>query len=237
MTALDIVNNFSHPVILADDRNADKSWARHKANGSAGGVDLAYPLNSPVEAPAAGVWYFFPNQGTAGNVGHILIGGGWSVIFEHLMPTDHLPNGTFVKVDQVVAHSGNSGGVQPHLHVHLLDPQGQRVNIFHHFTKTSTASSGVVKILEKLMANSPTGKANFYDKSTNIRYQFELGATPGVTVIGTKDLAETTLMASSASAKGLDHSQVRAICSRNGVKPMSSALALHVKKVKNAIYE
>jgi hypothetical protein len=208
MTALDIVNNFSHPVILADDRNADKSWARHKANGSAGGVDLAYPLNSPVEAPAAGVWYFFPNQGTAGNVGHILIGGGWSVIFEHLMPTDH-----------------------------LLDPQGQRVNIFHHFTKTSTASSGVVKILEKLMANSPTGKANFYDKSTNIRYQFELGATPGVTVIGTKDLAETTLMASSASAKGLDHSQVRAICSRNGVKPMSSALALHVKKVKNAIYE
>jgi len=145
MTA--IVNNFTFPVILADDRNADVSWAHHLARGSAGGVDLAYPYGSPVLASASGVIKTLPNTGTGGNTVQLHLSDGRYIEYMHL--SKFLKStGDRVKAGDQIALSGASGNGQAnayaaHLHVHLYTPS-ERVNLFHLFTTTASVGDTTV---------------------------------------------------------------------------------------------
>jgi len=163
-----IVNNFTFPVILADDRNADVSWAHHRARGSLGGVDMAYPYGSVVLANAAGTIKNLPNTGSGGNTVQLHMDDGRYIEYMHL--SKFLKStGDTVKLGDKIANSGASGFKQAnyyaaHLHVHLYTPS-TRVNLFHYFkTVVAPAAPPVVDDTGDQMAvllRSTTGK-DFY---------------------------------------------------------------------------
>jgi hypothetical protein len=146
-----VVNNFTRPVILADQRDPDVSWQHHLERGSAGGVDLAYEMGTPILANADGwvEWIDKSRGGSGGNTARLhLSGDGASPIayIEYMHLDRGIAHGSVVKLDQksIVGWSGRSGmGEQyhydPHLHVHAVLHNGWRVNLFDYFTGHSTS--------------------------------------------------------------------------------------------------
>jgi len=145
---MEILNNFTYPVIKVDDRDPDVSWANHLKRGSAGGVDLAYPYGSPVYAPADGSYQYFDGngrigKGSGGNIGRLRLPNGSYIEFMHL--SSGRANGK-VKTGDFIGKSGASGfgnlwHYSPHLHVHIYIG-GVRRNLWHYFTGSATAGSG-----------------------------------------------------------------------------------------------
>lgn len=162
-----IYNLFTHPVVLADDRDPDVSWKHHEQRGSAGGVDLAYPLNTPFAAGGVGRWTFTKNQGNAGNVGRLTLPSGDVLVYMHLNSTI-VKSGTMVTDPKtLVARSGNTGGVGPHLHVHL-ERDGKRLNPFNYYIEETEEETMV------FFVRRGTGNWWLYD---GIKWT-ELTATP-----------------------------------------------------------
>jgi murein DD-endopeptidase MepM/ murein hydrolase activator NlpD len=100
------------------------------------GEDIACPIGTPVRAIADGTvvwadwgtnlpgddsdwgyrqrWYLYKSfPGIVTVIQH----AGWLSVYGHLSSNDAAPRGTRVREGQVVALSGNTGGVAPHLHV------------------------------------------------------------------------------------------------------------------------
>ena len=146
-----IVNNFTFPVILYDNRDADQSWTRHQETGL-GGVDLAYPYGSPVLATADGFMQYFDGngrvgRGSGGNIGRLRLADGSFIELLHLSKS--MKTGP-VKIGDVVALSGGSGYgnlwyYDPHLHVHVYI-KGVRRNLFDYFTTSATAGTNTKEI-------------------------------------------------------------------------------------------
>lgn len=112
------------------------------------GVDIGCPIGTPVHAMAAGkvVWADWgsnlPGDDSWGALGyfrrwafyksfpgiltvihHPQIGPHVYTAYAHLSNNDAAPYGTQVKEGQLIALSGNTGGVAPHLHIEkLVDP-------------------------------------------------------------------------------------------------------------------
>lgn len=100
------------------------------------GQDIACPIGTPVHAIADGVvvwadwgtnlpgddsdagyrqrWYLYK---TFPGIVTVIQHDGWLSVYGHLSNNDAAPRGTRVKERQLVALSGNTGGVAPHLHV------------------------------------------------------------------------------------------------------------------------
>lgn len=124
-------------VIQVDDRNPWTSWENHLARTQRqrGGVDIVAAVGTPVIAPTDGVWNHQPNNGGAGNSGEFAhdANPGWRDVFSHL--TSYVgKSGKWFRQGEVIAYSGNTGGVTQHLHRHLLTPKGVRVNPWDYFT-------------------------------------------------------------------------------------------------------
>jgi murein DD-endopeptidase MepM/ murein hydrolase activator NlpD len=140
-----IVNNFTHPIIEADNRDPDVSWQHHLDRGSLGGDDLAYPFGTTVQAPAAGRFTYIQGNGSGGNLGQIHMADGRMIELMHLSARI-AAEGSMVVIGQDVARSGASGfgdpnHYAPHLHVHLILVGGARVNLFHYFTSVTPATA------------------------------------------------------------------------------------------------
>ena len=172
----EITNNFTHPVILVDDRDPDTSWSNHLKRGSSGGVDLAYPYGSPVYAPADGTYQYFNGngrigKGSGGNIGRLRLANGDYIEFMHMAAGT---KDRAVKTGDLLGKSGASGFGKlwhygPHLHVHIYIG-GVRRNLFRYFTPAAvTASSTSTPIPElpilqkedtmKVYANADTPQA------------------------------------------------------------------------------
>jgi hypothetical protein len=132
-------------VILYDKRDPYVSWQNHlnRTGGHNGGVDLVAGIGTPVLAPTPGKWFHLPKNGTAGNSGVFKhdLNKGWSDVFSHLSRYVGAYGQHFNQGD-VIGYSGNTGGVAPHVHRHLLDPQGRRQNPWNYFSPVSTPSGG-----------------------------------------------------------------------------------------------
>ena len=113
-------------------------YGNYQAFGHAG-EDIACPIGTPVYAMASGTvlwadwgtnlpgdesdwgyrqrWYLY--KGFPGIV--TLIQHPWGIgVYAHLSDNDAAPTGTVVREGQLIGHSGNTGGVAPHLHVEAL---------------------------------------------------------------------------------------------------------------------
>lgn len=190
-------------VILDDDRDPHVSWRNHLARtqGLRGGVDLVAKVGTPIYAPTDGVMDWRKNDGSAGNSCRFVHDDnkGWKDVFSHLSwyvgkDMQHFNQG------ELIAYSGNSGGVTQHLHRHLLDPNDVRQNPWDHFTPTSAPAGGTATLLATPIAQEDDmttfeliredGKAEVYfavnrlqryhvpDKDTLDDYEFFIANLP-----------------------------------------------------------
>lgn len=102
--------------------------------GEHNGTDIAVPVGTPVVAPEDGT-VILANYTTAG--GHQLrlkLSTGHVVGFAHLSKR-MVNEGDTVQRGQTVALSGNTGRTTgPHVHVTLIDPNGERIDPASYFT-------------------------------------------------------------------------------------------------------
>lgn len=136
-------------TVIADDlRDPYVSWQHHldRTGGARGGVDLVAGKGTPVLAPTAGWVRRRPNNGTAGNSMWFehRDNPGWGDVFSHLSGYEG-GEGQFFEQDQVIAYTGDSGGVIAHLHRHL-EKGGVRYNPWDYFS-SGTAGGGTTPIV------------------------------------------------------------------------------------------
>ncbi|QWY79656.1 tail length tape measure protein [Arthrobacter phage Persistence] len=115
-----------------------RQYGNYQPYGHAG-EDIACPVGTPVYAAAPGTvlwadwgtnlpgddsdwgyrqrWYLY--KGFPGIV-TVIQHPGWIGVYAHLSNNDPAPAGTVVKEGQLIAYSGNTGGVAPHLHREAL---------------------------------------------------------------------------------------------------------------------
>lgn len=149
MSLQDYVLNGPSLVIQADDRDPWVSWRHHlerTANdpgGPRGGVDLVARVGTPVYAPTDGWMDHRPDDGGAGNSCRFRHSRnvGWADVFSHL--DDYATaSGAFVQQGDLIAWTGDTGGVDAHLHRHLLDPASIRRNPWDYFTGQTAGGTG-----------------------------------------------------------------------------------------------
>lgn len=109
-------------------------WEEHKARGSAGGIDYEMPVGTPLPTPFGGVVTNRPNNGANGNQTDIKLDNGYTISFLHLSEFKK-QNGERVAAGSVIGLSGGAKGAPgagsstgPHVHIHMLDRNGTRVN-------------------------------------------------------------------------------------------------------------
>jgi len=132
-------------VIYLDGRDPYVSWQHHldRTYGQRGGVDIVARVGTPVLARTSGTLRQIPNNGGAGMSCQFFHDDnpGWRDVFSHLSEYA-VGNGAHVNAGDVVAYTGDTGGVAQHLHWHLLDPGHQRRNPWDYFTPASSTAGG-----------------------------------------------------------------------------------------------
>jgi len=132
-------------VILADGRDPAVSWQNHlnRTGGARGGVDVVAAIGTPVYARTSGTMRQMPNNGSAGNSCQFFHDDnpGWRDVFSHLSGYVGR-NGRHFDAGDIVAYTGNTGGVAQHLHWHLLDPKHHRRNPWDYFTPEAAVAGG-----------------------------------------------------------------------------------------------
>jgi murein DD-endopeptidase MepM/ murein hydrolase activator NlpD len=109
-------------------------WQEHLDRGSAGGIDFAMPVGTNLPACGAGTIQNIPDNGTGGHTVTINHVDGYRSQYMHLSQF-LLANGTTVTAGTIVGRSGGAAGAPgsgsstgPHLHWHMIDPAGRRIN-------------------------------------------------------------------------------------------------------------
>lgn len=106
------------------------SWEGHISRGnSRGGLDYAMGVGTPITAPINGRLENRPNSGNGrGNWIRFHHGNGWVDEFLHLKDGGFVAEGNYSQ-GQIIGYSGNTGdSTGPHVHWHLIAPDGTRVN-------------------------------------------------------------------------------------------------------------
>lgn len=145
-------------VILADERDPHVSWRHHLERAGRGGIDIVAAKGTPVYARTSGTMRRIPNNGGAGNSCEFWHDDnpGWRDVFSHL--TGYVGvDGQRFDAGQVVAYTGITGGVAPHLHWHLLDPKGVRRNPWDYFTPVRANVHIVETITKEIIAMADFG--------------------------------------------------------------------------------
>lgn len=110
-------------------------WQSHLDRGSSqGGLDFAMPAGTPLPSPLSGVVTYEPGEGSGGNIITVTGASGWKSQYLHVRSAT-VTSGTKVKAGQIIGKSGGVPGepgagssTGPHLHWHLINPQGKRIN-------------------------------------------------------------------------------------------------------------
>ncbi|WP_064741965.1 peptidoglycan DD-metalloendopeptidase family protein [Hamadaea tsunoensis] len=118
------------------------------------GVDFGMAVGTSLPACGAGTIENIPYNGTGGHTVTIHLGGGYRSQYMHLSRF-LLATGTAVSAGTIVGLSGGAAGADgagnstgPHLHWHLIDPSGVRLNPLAYAGGASTSSEGA--ILQKI---------------------------------------------------------------------------------------
>lgn len=115
------------------------TWAEHIARGSLGGIDFAVPVGTPIKAPTAGWVKNVRGNGSGGwyvefthDPGNGGLGAGWRDEFLHL---SGFANEDYYGAGDIIGYSGGEPGHPgagssdgPHIHWHLINGSGVRVN-------------------------------------------------------------------------------------------------------------
>ena len=124
-------------------------WAAHRSRGSLGGIDYAVGVGTPIPAPCNGRLQNIPYNGSGGHTATFFhegdgLGAGWRDQYMHL--SQFVGEG-YYKAGDIIGYSGGRAGADgagsstgPHVHHHLINPSGTRVNPQDYFTGASSSS-------------------------------------------------------------------------------------------------
>lgn len=131
------------------------TWQDHIGRGSLGGIDFGMGVGTELPACGGGVVTNIPENGTGGHTVTIQHDNGYRTQYMHLSQF-LLADGTRVGAGDVVGLSGGEPGAPgsgestgPHLHWHMIDPGGTRINPLDYvgggngLPKTGTEQDGV----------------------------------------------------------------------------------------------
>ena len=140
----------SYTNTLSGYRMSD-DWADHIARGSRGGIDYATGMNTPILAPIAGSLENRPDNGNGfGNYIRFHHGNGF--IDEYLHLNSFVAEGNYAQ-GEIIGYTGNTGNsTGPHVHWHLIDPSGRRVNPLDYVdggSGTNSTSLNIQNLLNK----------------------------------------------------------------------------------------
>lgn len=124
-------------------------FAAHRARGSQGGTDYPVPVGTPIFSPFSGILTNSPNAGAAGNKVTIDLGNGWKFVAMHLSRFRDDLNGKRVMAGQIIGYTGGAKGAPgagsstgPHLHVNMINPQGQVSDYVSYIGRTTFRNDG-----------------------------------------------------------------------------------------------
>jgi hypothetical protein len=164
-----------------------EDWAGHLARGSRGGLDYALPMGTPILAPCDGRLEDRYNNGNGfGN--YIRFHHGDGFIDEYL----HLKDGGFVaegyySQGQVIGYSGSTGNsTGPHVHWHLIDPNGVRVNPLDYLSNASIPNTKDKNKMNMCHIPQPNGSLKFllFNDSFYLEFVGQEAANAFATQIG-----------------------------------------------------
>jgi len=145
------LENMSYINTLARYPISD-GWAEHRARGSLGGIDYAVGVGTPIPAPTDGVLTNERGDGSGGNIATFAHGDGFRDQYLHL--SRFAPEGRY-KQGETIGYSGGRPGDQgagsstgPHIHWHLINPSGGRVNPLD-YVQGGSSGGGTASAVEK----------------------------------------------------------------------------------------
>jgi murein DD-endopeptidase MepM/ murein hydrolase activator NlpD len=145
----------SYTNTLSQYRISD-GWNEHLARGSRGGVDYAVGVNTPIPAPCDGRLENRPDNGNGfGNYVRFHHGDGF--VDEYLHLNSFVNEGNYSQ-GQIIGYSGNTGNsTGPHVHWHLINPDGVRVNPLDYVQggggSTSSSTTDSIRGVQQNLAN------------------------------------------------------------------------------------
>ena len=133
-----IYTNYFAGTRISDD------WQAHRSRGSLGGVDYAVGVGTPIKAPTDGKVTNTPNNGTGGHTVNLTSPNGYKTQFMHC---SRFVNEGYYHQGDIIGYSGGAAGAAgagsstgPHCHVHIVLPNGQRVNMLDYVGKDFSGS-------------------------------------------------------------------------------------------------
>lgn len=115
-------------INVFDGSRISDGWAEHLARGSGGGIDFAVGSGTPIKAPTSGRVENRPMTNGYGNYIRFHHGDGYIDEFLHLKDGGFVAEGNYNQGD-VIGYTGSTGNsTGPHVHWHLINPAGKRVN-------------------------------------------------------------------------------------------------------------
>jgi murein DD-endopeptidase len=123
-------------------------WAAHRRRGSLGGVDFATPVGTPIYSPVAGSVRFEAGSGSGGYIISLALADSPGYVMQFLHCSGFNGSNRSVKAGELLGYTGGAKGAAgsgsstgPHVHVHLVDPNGVREDVMPWFG--NSAPSGI----------------------------------------------------------------------------------------------
>jgi murein DD-endopeptidase MepM/ murein hydrolase activator NlpD len=123
-------------------------WDAHRRRGSLGGVDFATPVGTPIFSPVAGSVRFEAGSGSGGYIISLALADSPGYVMQFLHCSRFNGSNRSVKAGELLGYTGGAKGAAgsgsstgPHVHVHLVDPNGVREDVMPWFG--NSAPSGI----------------------------------------------------------------------------------------------
>ena len=125
-------------------------WAAHRARGSLGGTDWATPVGTPIYAPNPGEVRYEYGNGSGGYIISLSLANSPGYVLQFLHCSAFAGSNRYVSEGELIGYTGGAknapgsgSSTGPHVHVHLVDPNGVREDVMPWFANSSSPSSGL----------------------------------------------------------------------------------------------
>ena len=137
-------------------------WDEHRARGSLGGIDWGTPVGTPIYSPNPGTVTYEYGSGTGGYIITLALANSPGYRIQFLHCSSFNGSNRTVKEGELLGYTGGAPGAPgagsstgPHVHVHMIDPNGVRENPLPWFAQSGSApsSSNVQAEIQSIMAS------------------------------------------------------------------------------------
>lgn len=118
-------------------------WAAHRARGSQGGTDFATPAGTPIIAPNPGYVSYEAGNGSGGYIITLSLDNSPGYKMQFLHCSGFEGGNRQVSEGEVIGYTGGRAGAPgsgsstgPHVHIHMVDPNGNREDVMPWFAQT-----------------------------------------------------------------------------------------------------